>query len=241
MATILTMLGISKGAAKIIGTLGWWGIPLVAVISALLMGLLQAALSTDRSSKTSSTAATKVKLASGMLTYDEGNVQQYVGQDGHVYRAREQRALPEGVSIVKEPIATTVNGQPALVGEKGPEIVIGRKTSKRIMMNEPGLLRSIMQIERGGRFYTGGRGMRLFDEGNLGETVGQVAVPQQQSDRDDRVAAALEQNAAAMAAFSEVMAAIQANGIQGVFREYGAGSLDESMRKVNAFRKRYPV
>ena len=244
-ATVMTMLGISEGAAKTIGTLGWVGIALIPVITALLMGLLNSALSTKRDSGNANSAAkTKTKLVSGMLTYDEGNVGQYVGNDGHVYTAKQQRALPEGVSIVKEPIATTVNGQPALVGEKGPEIVIGRKTSKRIMMNEPGLLRSIMQIERGGRFYTGGRGMRLFDEGNLGD-VQSVAVPQQQgqqqSDRDDRVAAALEQNAAAMAAFSEVMAAIQANGIQGVFREYGAGSLDESMRKVNAFRKRYPV
>ena len=33
-------LGIAAGASKTIGELGWWGIPLVAVISALLGGLL---------------------------------------------------------------------------------------------------------------------------------------------------------------------------------------------------------
>ena len=38
-------LGIAQGAAKTIGSLGWWGIPLIAVISALLMGLLSWAIS----------------------------------------------------------------------------------------------------------------------------------------------------------------------------------------------------
>ena len=266
-------MGIAAGSAKTIGQLGWWGIPLVAVISALLMGLLQAALSTNRSSSTNaSKAKTNVKLASGMLTYDRGNVgifatrrklyddgttqvydregsrpAPFVGQDGHVYMATPRGGIPEGVSLVKQPIATTVNGQPSLVAEKGPEIVIGRRTTARIMMNEPRLLHHLATLGNG-RSYGGYRGLRTFDEGNLSETVGSVAVPQQQSERDQRIndalaanAAALEQNAAAMAAFSQVMQQIQANGIQGVFREYGAGSLDESMRKVNAFRKRYPV
>ena len=79
MATILTMLGISKGAAKIIGTLGWWGIPLVAVISSLLLGLLSSALSTAGSesaatSSSTSTSTPKTKLVSDPIkafgTYD---------------------------------------------------------------------------------------------------------------------------------------------------------------------------
>ena len=75
-ATVKTTAGIAAGSAKTIGELGWWGIPLVAVISALLMGLLQAALSTNRDSGSNANAAKpKIKLASGMLTYDEGNVQ----------------------------------------------------------------------------------------------------------------------------------------------------------------------
>jgi hypothetical protein len=44
--TIFDVLaGIAGGSAKTIESLGWWGIPLVAVITALLMGLLNTALS----------------------------------------------------------------------------------------------------------------------------------------------------------------------------------------------------
>ena len=172
MATILTMLGISKGAAKIIGTLGWWGIPLIAVISSLLLGLLASALSTagQESGGASAAVKPKIKLAQGMLTYDEGNVQTVVGDDGRVYRAREQQSLPEGVSMVTEPIATRVNGQAALVGERGPEIVIGRKTTRAIQMNRPDLLRDLAMIDRG--ITT--RKVRTFDEGNISELASAI-------------------------------------------------------------------
>lgn len=271
--TIFDVLaGIAGGSAKTIESLGWWGIPLVAVISALLMGLLNTALSAiggGSKSSESNAAKTNVKLKSGMLTYDEGNVGMFagrrklyddgttqvydregsrpapfVGQDGHVYMATPRGGIPEGVSLVKQPIATTVNGQPSLVAEKGPEIVIGRRTTARIMMNEPRLLHHLVTLGNGRR------GLRTFDEGNLGDiTLSRNNGITNAGERNneeinaalERNAAALEQNAAAMAAFAEMMQQIQSNGIQGVFREYGAGSLDESMRKVNAFRKRYPV
>ena len=248
-ATVMTMFGISSGAAKTIGTLGWIGIALIPVITALLMGLLQGALSSRGDSASKSSAGAKTKLASGMLTYDEGNVQEVLGSDGRVYRAREQHSLPEGVSMVTQPIATTVNGQPALVGERGPEIVIGRRTTRRLMMNEPGLLARLAQIEQGGGFYAPRlRGLRTLDDGNLADLVGSVAVPQQQSSSspdgsqtlDADTAAALQQLPAAMAAFAQVMQTIQTQGIPGYFKKFGSGSLDEGMREVSNFRKRYP-
>jgi hypothetical protein len=55
-ATIMTMFGISEGAAKTIGTLGWWGIALIPVITSLLMGLLTSALSTVNSSDSGKSA-----------------------------------------------------------------------------------------------------------------------------------------------------------------------------------------
>lgn len=185
MATILTMLGISEGAAKIIGTLGWWGIPLIAVISSLLLGLLASALSTagQESGGASAAAKPKIKLAQGMLTYDSGNVQTVVGDDGRVYRAREQQSLPEGVSMVTEPIATRVNGQHALVGERGPEIVIGRRTTRAIQMNRPDLLRDLAMIDRG--ITT--RKVRTFDEGNISELASAI--------RPDGEALSLQQTA----------------------------------------------
>ena len=160
-AQAITMLGISSGAAKTIGTLGWWGIALIPVITSLLMGLLTSALSTASESSndtSSSTAATKnTKLVSGMLTYDKGNVQRFIGQDGKVYTATAEPAPKDG--LITHPIATTVQGQPALVAENGPEIVIGRETTKAIMMNEPELIRYLANYQKHG-------GRRLFDRGN---------------------------------------------------------------------------
>ncbi len=162
-AQAITMLGISSGAAKTIGTLGWLGIALVPVITSLLMGLLTSALSTassttssDNSSSTAS--APKTKLVSGMLTYDKGNVQRFIGQDGKVYTATAEPAPKDG--LVTHPIATTVQGQPALVAENGPEIVIGRETTKAIMMNEPELIRYLANYQQQGA-------RRLFDSGNV--------------------------------------------------------------------------
>ena len=230
--------GIASGSAKTIGTLGWWGIALIPVIAALLKGLLSEALSTANKGNSNNS---KVKLVSGMLTYDEGNVGQYVGSDGHVYSARQQSALPEGVSIVKQPIATTVNGQPALVGEKGPEIVIGRRTSRRIMMNEPGLLQRIAQIERGGRFYTRG-GTRMLDSGNVNDFSFEEGVESsEERGMSAETAAALQALPSALAAFTQMMQGIQQQGIPAKVAKYGDGSLDEGMREINAFRKKYPA
>ena len=168
-AGVKVTAGIAAGSAKTIGELGWWGIPLIAVISSLLMGLLQSALSTKSSkdgSSSSTTASTpKTKLVSGMLTYDKGNVQRFIGQDGRVYTATEEPQPKDG--LVTRPIATTVQGQPALVAERGPEIVIGRETTEAIMMNEPELIRYIANYDRmGGRYGLGA--LRAYDSGNVG-------------------------------------------------------------------------
>ena len=237
-------MGIAAGSAKTIGQLGWWGIPLVAVISALLMGLLQAALSTNRNDNSATAAKPKVKLASGMLTYDEGNVQTVVGDDGRVYRAKEQRSLPEGVSMVTEPIATRVNGQQALVGERGPEIVIGRRTTRAIQMNRPDLLRDLALIDRG--ITT--RKVRTFDEGNISDLASAIRPADTSTDAqtansnqqiDAATAEALRQMPAAMAAFAQVMTVIQKQGIQAKIQKYGTGGLIDEVQSGLKFVNKY--
>jgi uncharacterized FlaG/YvyC family protein len=228
-AQAITMLGISSGAAKTIGTLGWWGIALIPVITSLLMGLLTSALSTtNKSDKSTSTTAPKTKLVSGMLTYDEGNV--YAGTDGHVYRASAVGGLPDGVQLVKSPIATTVNGHNALVAERGPEIVIGRRATRHIQMNEPGLLRHLAAIN--GRY-------RTHDEGTIPEGAPSLSERASGEASDARLAAALDQNTQMMAAFVQMMNTIQQRGIPAHIQKYGTGGLIDEVKSGLKFDQRY--
>jgi hypothetical protein len=281
-ATVMTMLGISEGAAKTIGTLGWIGIALIPVITSLLMGLLTSALSTKRDNSSSSTSASKpkTKVVSGMLTYDQGNADRvvsgsrrklyddgsvqvydhsdaqsspsgdrrgvYPGTDGHVYRATPQPALPDGVQLIRRPIATTVNGLPSLVAERGPEIIIGRRATRHIQMNEPGLLHHLAAIN--GRY-------RTYDQGTVpaaapltpSGTAAAGSVPVGSPDGEStRVAAALEQNTAMMlamqqtiAALSQTVTTLQQRGIRAHIQKYGADGLIEEVKSGLKFDQRY--
>lgn len=172
-------LGIAGAAAKTLGQLGWWGIPLVAVISALLGALLNTAMSAVSNlfggeKKATTPATTATKLVTGMLTYDSGNVQSVAGSggtvsvaadDGRTYNAHVAPALPAGVGVVNSPLATLVNGQPAIVGERGPEIVIGRETTRAIMQYRPDLLQGLISYDK--HFSNGGGRYRAHDSGNI--------------------------------------------------------------------------
>lgn len=171
-------LGIASGAAKTIGNLGWWGIPLVAVISAVLGALLNTAMSAVSNlfggSEKTTPATTATKLVTGMLTYDSGNVQSVsagngtvsvAADDGHTYNAHVAPALPAGVGVVNSPLATLVNGKPSIVGERGPEIVIGRETTRAIMQYRPDLLQGLISYDK--HFSNGGGRYRAYDNGNV--------------------------------------------------------------------------
>ena len=228
--------GIAEGAADIIGKLGWWGIPLIAVITALLSGLLSMALnalfgsSNSSESTTNNSTKTNTKLVSSMLTYDSGNVQSVLGTDGRFYRATSVPTLPDGVSIVSQPIATTVNGQQALVGEQGPEIVIGRRTSRNIMMNEPALLHHLLQLDRN-RTVAGSR--QVFDSGNL-TTVASANAPTGNGPLLD------SDTLAALRALPVVMAALNEQLKKPVhINMYGRDGIYEKSRQAERFMKQY--
>jgi len=239
LATILTSLGISEGAAKTIGKLGWWGIPLVAVISSLLMGLLSSALSTagsESASSASSTSATatKTKLVSGMLTYDEGNVGTYQGTDGQSYHATQVSAPADG--LVTQPIATTVQGQPALVAERGPEIVIGRRTTRAIMMNEPGLIRYLANY---GKSAQAGSRYRAFDGGNLDDITQQLPDGQPTTGGGGITAADAQKLVAAIGAFNQTVNQMQQKGIPCYINKYGSGGLIDEVKSGMKFDSKY--
>lgn len=263
-------LGIAGGAAKIIGTLGFWGIPLIGVITALLMGLLSWAIGLafggDDSGANASDATPNVKLATGMLTYDSGNVQSVsggspagnsspsgyapsaspggsgapagavggdrtpvLGSDGYVYQARQVPQLQTG--LVTSPIATMVNGQPSLVGERGPEMVIGRETTAAMQMARPDLLAAIVKFDKN---YSNGHAYRTYDEGNLSDFA---TVPDGSPSGEGTLTKEdIDGLRSSLSEFTAVMLAIKRNGLH--VNKYGRGGIaQESQDGANFMRR----
>ena len=101
-----------------------------------------------------------------MLTYDQGNLKQmYLGNDGKLYAAKSEEQLPTG--IVTQPVATTINGQPSLVGERGPELVVGRETTAAMMQNAPQLLQALLDYDKNRRLGA----LPAYDRGNVASVV----------------------------------------------------------------------
>lgn len=222
--------GVAGGAAKIIGTLGWWGIPLIAVITALLNGLLALALGKlfgGSKSQSSSSSATNVKLKSGMLTYDSGNIHTVLGTDGQIYQARDEGTIQTG--IVKSPITATVNGQPSIIGERGPELVVGRETTHAIMLSRPDILRTIAEIDRN----RSGRTFRALDNGDL-SALGSVSTDSMAANDDT-----LLQLTQTMAMLSQTLNAIQQRGIPATINKYGRGGLIDEVQSGLKFYGKY--
>ncbi|MDY4853915.1 MAG: phage tail tape measure protein [Prevotella sp.] len=228
--------GTASGAAKTIGTLGWWGIPLVAVIGAVLGGLLslaKGALSDAfGGNKNNNDTKRNFKVTSGMLTYDSGNVQDlrpFVGDDGSLYWATEDNKPHNGVSLLTQPTATTINGQPSLVAENGPELVIGRETTQAMMMNNPQLLKALVNYDRN---YSG---RRAYDTGNVAESSATIAsgtpIP------NDVGVSQADTNLALLQAIGTLMQRLN-EPIEARIDMYGRGNLYDSMTKANRFMKR---
>lgn len=209
-----------------------------SAMMSILMGLLSFAISRigggDKVGNTSSSTK-NTKLVSGMLTYDSGNVQDlkpFVGDNGEIYWAREQDKPQGGVNLLTTPTATTINGQRALVAENGPELVIGRETTKAMMMNNPSLLKALVNYDAN---YSGrNAARRAFDEGNLAEALGNLSSGASATDGliDDSRAA----NIALISAINTLMQRLD-QPIHAKIDMYGRGNLYESMSKANQFMK----
>lgn len=228
--------GTASGAAKTIGTLGWWGIPLIAVIGAVLGGLLslaKGALSNafggNKNNNNAKSANTRV--VSSMLTYDSGNVQDlrpFVGDDGSLYWTTEDNKPHNGVSLLTQPTATTINGHPSLVAEKGPELVIGRETTRAMMMNNPQLMKALVNYDRN---YSG---RRAYDTGNIAETSSTIAAGATAT--DEMVSASAATNIALLQAVETLLQRLE-QPIEAKIDMYGHGKLYDSMTKANQFMK----
>ena len=184
------------------------------------------------SKKSSSTS--KTKLATGMLTYDEGNVKRFIGQDGKVYTAVEDARPKDG--LVTHPIATTVQGQPALVAENGPEIVVGRQTTQAIMMNEPELIKYLANYEK-----YGGRGYLAYDGGNVDTVQGEGLMVNGQSSMVNGQLSPADARAltAAIGVFTRTVRQMQEKGIPAVIQKYGRGGLIDEVQSGMKFMQNY--
>lgn len=139
--------GIASGSAKTIGQLGWWGIPLIAVISAALSALMGLAMGKLNKAKQDVAAATGVssskgRVAAGMLTYAEGDYP-VLGNDGQIYNARYQKELKTGVY--------GGGAHFGIFSEKKPEMIVDGDTTQKLILNYPHIYDSILTIARHGQ------------------------------------------------------------------------------------------
>lgn len=238
---------IAGAMAKCFEFLGPIAGPIAAAgVMATLMGLLQWALNSAFSGgkKKSNTNTTNTKLVTGMLTYDSGNVQDlkpFVADNGEVYWAKEDDGKQmQGVKMLTSPTATTVNGQPSLVAEKGPEIVIGRETTHAMMMNNPALLKALVNYDSN---YSGrNSARRAFDSGNVddvlaaGTQAGNGNLSSGASATGDLIAANAASNAALLQAVNALIQRLN-QPINAQINMYGRDGLHDSLNKANRFMK----
>lgn len=221
---------------------------LAAVVSAAVGSLITWVMNMMGSSSKSASAAPKTKLVSGMLTYDSGNVQSFrgiptydgggsapkninmlpvMGDDGRVYMVPEGDMMGKNnmsgfTGIVRRPTLTTVGGAPALVAERGPEMVIGRETTHAMMMSRPDLLRAIVEFDR-----NRSRGfVKTFDSGNVSQLA---TVPEASPEgNNSQLMEVLDAQTAMLSQMYEINAALTAELRKGIgVRKYGAGGLIE--------------
>ena len=229
-------------ALRSAGIFGWCvstlgpiaGLIAYSAIRATLMGLLNSAISkiggSDKS-KNENAKGKNTKVVSGMLTYDSGNVQDlrpFVSNDGNLYWATEDNKPHNGVSLLTQPTDTTINGQPSLVAENGPELVIGRETTQAMMMNNPQLLKALVNYDRN---YSG---RRAYDNGNIAESAATIAP--QSSATDETVLAQANTNIALLQAVNALLQRLE-QPIEAKIDMYGRGKLYDSMTKANQFMK----
>ena len=163
--------------------LGWAAAPVFAIFTGLLGGLMGLASSKIGKAKSTISQATGAsasagRLSTGMLTYAEGNVNEFTdpstlregrqynvdAADGRTYRARY---------MGRNPRTHLTNGPEFhLSGERGREMIIDAGTTRQITMNEGEIWHAIQTLSGGGRISAlrrRGRGVRAFADGNVSD------------------------------------------------------------------------
>lgn len=229
-----------------------------AAMSALLGGLMGIAMSKVGKAKSQIASVTGAsigagRLATGMMTYAEGNVNEFTdpasltpgrsynvdAADGKTYRARYMGSDPK----------THLTNGPEfhLVGEAGREAIIDAHTTRLMQMDDTGVWNAIQTLYNGGslsamRRMGSRRGVRAFAEGNVNEfdemadggglmadsgmSMEQMTAFQQSLDRNN-----------------ELLERALTEGIHARFDVYGKGGLidsyDKGKKTVTSHGERY--
>ena len=163
--------GTAAGSAKTIGELGWWGIPLIAVIGAALSALMGMAMGKLNKAKEEVAAATGVssnkgRVAAGMLTYAQGDYP-VLGNDGKIYNASYEKELKTGVY--------GGGAHFGIFSEKKPEMIVDGDTTQKIMLDYPHIYESILTIARHGQLKSAV--MPVYAAGNYPANAAPLAAP----------------------------------------------------------------
>lgn len=227
-----------------------------AAMTALLGGLMAVATSKVSKSKSQISQVTGAsvsagRLSTGMLTYAEGNVNEFTdpstltpGQqynvdaaDGHTYRARYMGSNP----------TTHLTNGPEfhLVGERGREAIIDANTTRQLKMNDTGIWNAIQTLYNGGSVRSVRRsGMRNFTTGNLDDFADASAADMATADgaatETTGVVSSLQ---ASLDRNSDVLERAMREGIKGVFDIHGKGGLvdsyDRGKKEANRHGEKY--
>lgn len=226
--------------------LGQWAPAVFAVFTGLLGGLM--GLATSKISKSKSEIAQTTganvsagRLSTGMLTYAEGNVNEFTdpstltpgrsynvdAADGRTYRAKYTGNNP----------STHITNGPEfhLAGERGREAIIDAHTTRLLQMDDTGIWRSIQTLYNGGlpalRRHGSRRGVKSFASGNL-DDFDPDAMGIDTGDMEDTSTGMTADMMASLQASldrnSDVMERAVNEGIKGVFNVYGKGGLVDS-------------
>ena len=227
------LMDISRGIGKEVAKKGLIGLAIGAAISAALSALLGAAMGGVNKAKSEVAAATGAntgRLATGMLTYAEGNYP-VLGNDGNVYNAKyEGSGMKTGIY--------RGGAHFGIFSEKKPEAIIDGDTTQRLIMNHPDIWKAIVTLSKNGRLDSG-MGMRTFATGNINDLARQA---------QDMEASATTDNSAQMAEMQATMAATQqalaqltqvlAGGIKANINMYGEDGMYKSMKKAEKYAGR---
>lgn len=230
-ANVDAAAGAASGAAKTIGELGWWGIPLIAAIEGVISMLLNmafSALSSSFGTSASTNKASSKRLATGMLTYANGRYPT-MGDDGVTYDAQYEPRLQTRIYQGGKGKAHM-----ALFSEVMPEMVISGPTTKIIQEDFPGLMNAIMMIDKYGTLPQPRR-VRRYADGNMDEFDVDVRQGADGIFAESPAIAELRQSNAELRQAVAVLSEKLSNPIPVYINMYGTGGIKESMDKANKF------